>query len=114
MSSSKRLAIHLAAVLFFGGLEANAGTAQIGCPPTHDGKPLYNVQLFEGSPENKMEIVPDPGRFVVPQKPRSLWARFPPFTLGCTYLGSKDMVTVVLPRYIRVCEFPHYPQVRCH
>lgn len=114
MSSSKRFATYLAAAMLFGGSQANAENAQIGCPPTHDGKPLKDVQLFDGPPENKIEVVPEPGRFVVPQTPRSLWDHFPASTLGCTYSGSKEMVTVVLPRHIRVCEFPNYPQVRCH
>jgi hypothetical protein len=114
MSLSKGLIICIFAALLVSSATTYAADAGIGCPPTHDGKRLKDVQLFEGSPENKIEIVPDPGRFVVPQTPRSLWARFPPFTLGCTYSGSKEMVTVVLPRSVRVCEFTNGPQVRCH
>ncbi len=88
--------------------------ADIGCPPTHNGKNLKDVQLFDGPPENKMEVVPEPGRFVVPYRPRSSWQRFPPSTLGCTYRDSEEVVTVVLPRFVRVCDFVNYPQVRCH
>ncbi len=114
MSSSRRLTTHLAVAFLFGSVGAYAESAEIACPPTHDGKPLKDVELFDGPPENKIEVRPENGRFVVPQTPRSLWDRFPPSTLGCTYRGSNDMVTVVLPRHIRICEFPNYPQVRCH
>ena len=80
----------------------------------HEGKPLKSVELFEGPPADKVEIMPQPGRFVVPQEPRELWDKYPPFTLGCTYVGSKDMVTVVLPREIKVCDFMRGVQVDCH
>ena len=108
--------MRLAVALLFGGVAAHVANAQIGCPPTHDGKPLKDVQLFDGPPSNKIETIPEDGRFVVPHRPRSSWQRFPPSTLGCTYRGSKDMVTVVLPRYVRVCDFldAPSPQVRCH
>ncbi len=58
--------------------------------------------------------MPEDGRFVVPQTPKELWDRFPASTLGCTYRYSKEMVTVILPRSIQVCEFRHYPKVACH
>jgi hypothetical protein len=108
------LLTHFAVVLLFSGVAPHAESTQIGCPPMHDGQPLIGVQLFDGDPANKIETVPENGRFVVPRRPPSSWDHFPPSTLGCSYRGTKEMVTVVLPRYIRVCEFPHYPQVRCH
>jgi hypothetical protein len=114
MSSSRNPAAYLAFALLCGGATADAESAPIGCPPTHDGKPLKDVELFDGPPSNMVEVIPENGRFVVPQTPRSLWQKFPASTLGCTYRGSNEMVTVELPRYIRVCDFPHYPQVRCH
>jgi hypothetical protein len=95
-------------------MAVNAADANIECPPSHDGMALKDVELFDGPPANKIEIMPGDGRFVVPYTPRSLWHRFPQSTLGCTYFGSKDMVTVVLPRHIRVCEFKGYPRVDCH
>jgi hypothetical protein len=113
MLSSKNLVACLVLVWLVASIMANASQADIGCPPTHDGKTLKDVELFDGPPSNKIEVVPENGRFVVPQRPQSLWQRFPASTLGCTYRGSKEMVTVVLPRYIQVCEFPHYPQVEC-
>ena len=113
MSWSKVIACHIGAVLLW-GTEPYASAAGIGCPATHDGKPLKDVELFEGDPANKAELMPEPGRFVVPFRPPSDWDRFPPSTLGCTYRGSKDMVVVVLPRSVKVCDFPHYPQVSCH
>jgi hypothetical protein len=114
MSSSRWFAAYFAGALLCGGATAHAGNAGIGCPPTHDGKRLKDVKLFDGLPANKIEVIPEPGRFVVPQTPRSQWQKFPPSMLGCTYADSKDMVAVELPRYIRVCDFPHYPQVKCH
>jgi hypothetical protein len=84
-------------------IAVQATAAGIGCPPTHDGKPLKSVELFEGPPENKFELMPADGRFDVPQVPRSLWDRYPPFTLGCTYRGSNEMVAVELLRSVRVC-----------
>ena len=112
MSSSDKTFIGtLIAISFWG---TSAGMADIGCPPTHDGKSLEHVELFVGPPTNRDEVRPEDGRFVVPQAPQALWDRYPPSTLGCTYRGSKDMVVVELPRSVRVCEFPHYPQVECH
>jgi len=114
MLSSRKSATCLAIAWLAAGITAHAAEPDIGCPPTHDGKPLKAVELFDGSPSNKIEVIPEDGRFIVPQTPKELWGRFPASTLGCTYRNSKEMVTVVLPRYVRICEFPHYPQVECH
>ena len=111
---SEGLVVRLIAALLVNSAATHATKADIGCPPTHDGKPLKDVQLFDGPPENKIEVVPEPGRFIVPYRPRSSWQRFPPSMLGCTYRGAKDVVTVVLPRNTRVCDFTNGPQVRCH
>jgi hypothetical protein len=98
-----------------GGIGVHASHTPIRCPLTHDGKPLRDVGLFEGPPSQKVELMPQPGRFIVPQPPRTLWATLPDYTLGCFYDRSRqDVVTVVLPRSIQICEFPHYPQVECH
>ena len=114
MSSSKNRLPCFVVVCLVASMTANASQADIGCPPTHDGKPLKDVELFDGSPSNKVEIMPENGRFVVPQTPQSLWQKFPASTLGCTYRGSKEMITVVLPRGIQVCDFMDGPQVKCH
>ena len=90
-----------------------AAKAQIGCPPAHKGRPLADLELFDGSPSNKIAVRPENGRFVVPQTPRSQWGRFPPSTLGCRYQGLENIVTVALPRHIRVCDFTNGPNVRC-
>ena len=111
MSLSNAIATNLARLLMLVASEtAQAGQMRLDCPPDHDGKPLKSVELFEGDPANKIESIPEDGRFVVPEP----LPTDPNYTLGCTYRGSKDMVTVVLPRHIRVCEFPHYPHVHCH
>ncbi len=83
----------------------------IGCPPVHDGKPLVDVGLFDGPPAERVELVPRDGGWDL-DKPGS--RVLPNFTLGCTYRGSKEIVTVVLPRSVRVCEFKGYPRIRCH
>ena len=114
MLSSKKLPTHLVAVWMVTNTAAITANAGVECPATHNGKPLASVELFDGPPSNKIEVIPENGRFVVPYRPRSEWDRFPPSTLGCTYRGSKDMVVIVLPRHVRVCEFPHYPRVQCH
>ncbi len=114
MSSSRLPAACLVIAWLVARMAANALAGEIGCPLTHDGKPLKDVELFEGPPSDKLEIVPRPGRFVVPQPPKELWATLPNYTLGCTYHGSIEIVTVELPRDIRVCEFRGYPKVACH
>jgi hypothetical protein len=107
------------AVLLLGSLAGSAGVCAaappIGCPPMHDGKRLDDVGLFDGPPSDKAELMPEPGRFVVPQLPKASWATSRDFTLGCFYDRARhDLITVVLPRYIRVCDFADGPQVRCH
>jgi hypothetical protein len=114
MSSNRGTTIRCALAALLGSMWINAAHAAIGCPPTHDGKPLENVDLFEGPPSDKAAQVPEPGRFIVPQRPRRWSGTFPTYTLGCTYRGSDAVVTVVLPRGVRVCNFTNGPQVRCH
>ncbi len=114
MSLSKRLAAFLVFIWMIVNLTAPAANAGIGCPSVHHDRVLEDVELFDGPPSNKIEVMPKDGRFVVPQTPKSLWHRYPHSTLGCTYRGSKEMITVVLPRDIRVCEFKHFPHVDCH
>jgi hypothetical protein len=58
--------------------------------------------------------MPQIGHFVVPQPPRVLWATLLNYTLGCTYRGSNDVIAVVLPRAVHICDFTNGPQVRCH
>jgi hypothetical protein len=113
MSSSKD-ASRLVAAWLVAGLVAHPAHADIGCPPTHDGKPLKDVELFIGPPSDKVELMPERGRFVVPYSPASDWQKYPPATLGCTYIGTTDMVTVVLPREIQACDFTRGVQVNCH
>jgi hypothetical protein len=113
MLLNRTLAARLAAALLVGSMGVHAAQAEIGCPPMHDGRPLKSVELFDGPPSEKAELMPEDGRFIVPQRPKPLSESLPNFTLGCTYRGSKEMVTVVLPRGIRVCEFKNYPRVAC-
>ncbi|WP_428488540.1 hypothetical protein [Rhodopila sp.] len=94
---------------------AYAGNAELGCPPTHNGKSLKDVGLFDGDPLDQGELMPEWGRFVVPSDPPASRSKIPSYTLGCFYdRWRKELVTVVLSRDIRVCEFPHYSQVQCH
>jgi len=39
--------------------------ADIGCPPDHNGRPLQSVRFFDGPPAERVELVPEPGRFVI-------------------------------------------------
>ena len=96
------------------GMPACPSQAGIGCPPTYAGKPLKGVGLFSGPPEDKVQLMPKPGYFIVPQRPRELWEKYPASTLGCKYQGTDEIITVELPRDIRICEFPDYPEVNCH
>jgi len=115
MQSSRRLATWPMGMWLITSAAVYAGNAELGCPPTHNGKPLKDVGLFEGDPVDRVELMPESGRFVVPPDPPAPWAKIPNYTLGCSYdRWRKEMVTVVLPHYVQVCEFPHYPQVRCH
>jgi hypothetical protein len=86
----------------------------IGCPPAHNGQPLERVGLFDGPPSEHVELMPRPGRFVIKEGDEPSSRTLPHFTLGCTYRGSNDVVTVILPREVRVCEFKGYPRVDCH
>ncbi len=92
---------------------ANGARAAIGCPALHNGKALKDIGLFEGPPANKVELMPETGRFVIPQIPKSLWSKIPNYTLGCTYRGTDAVVTIVLPRQTQVCKFTNGPQVQC-
>jgi hypothetical protein len=85
----------------------------IGCPLMLKGHQLKDTELFDGPPENLYEIMPAPGKFLIPFRPPSLWDRYPPATLLCRYKDLDEKITVVLPRSVTVCEFPHYPQVEC-
>ncbi len=77
----------------------------------HDGKSLVDVSLFDGPPSEHVELIPRDGGWDLDEPGSRVLANF---TLGCTYRGSKTMVTVVLPRNVRICEFKTYPQVLCH
>jgi hypothetical protein len=112
MSSNRTLATCFAFTLLFGSSEARATNDSIGCPPTHNGKSLKSVELFDGPPAERAELVLRDGGWDVPDPPLS--PVLPNYTLGCTYRDSKEMVVVVLPRSVRVCEFPNYPRVSCH
>ena len=114
MSSNRTLALRLAVTALLGWVVIPAAKAEIGCPPTHNGKPLKSVGLFDGPPSDRVELMPRPGRFVINEEDKPSSRALPNFTLGCTYRGSKDVVTVVLPRNTRVCDFKNGPQVRCH
>jgi hypothetical protein len=112
---SNRLWVVLVSIALFDIARGSVARAGIGCPPTHNDRPLYDVGLFEGPPEDKVESMPEPGRFVVPQVPPEEWTNHQPFTLGCFYdRARKDMVSVVLPRSIRLCDFDGTVQVNCH
>jgi hypothetical protein len=111
---NRALTAGIAAMALIAGTSTYAAAAEIGCPLVHDGQPLESVGLFDGPPSDRVELMPQPGRFVINEGDEPSSRVLPYFTLGCTYRGSKDVITVVLPRHLRVCEFPHYPQVRCH
>ena len=110
---SRTLGALLPAASFITALTASTANAGIRCPSTHNGHLLENVALFDGPPSNEIEVAPEIGRFVVPQTPKSLWRRYPHSTLACSYSGLKEMVTVVLPRHIQVCQFKNTPNVDC-
>lgn len=113
MSLSKLFATLLAVAALIGGARVHAEKAELGCPASHNGKPLKSVGLFDGPPAERVELMPEPGRFVINHGDNPSSEALPNFTLGCTYHGSDELVTVVLPRHIRVCEFRHYPRVAC-
>lgn len=75
-----------------------------------NGHPLREVGLFYGSPEELGEQIPRDGGW-------DLNPTMPPaqknYTLLCKYRGTSDTLTVVLPRGLSVCEFPHFPRVSC-
>lgn len=115
MWSNKVSLTGLAAAVFVTSLGSRASTVKIGCPATHDGKQLTYVGLFDGPPSERMELMPGDGRFVINEGDEPSSQSLPNFTLGCFYDKHRgDMLLVILPRYVRVCEFPHYPQVECH
>jgi hypothetical protein len=81
------------------------------CPLLHHGMPLLAVRLFDGLPSEHAELIPRDGGWDLDEPGSRV---LPNFTLRCLYRGSKEMVTVVLPRGVRVCEFRNYPKVSCH
>ncbi len=111
---SKNLLSGLAFWCLVASMPASVSLAGIGCPPTYEGKPLKDVELFDGPPVNKIEVMPEIGRFVIPQRPSSMWEKYPPPTLGCTYYGTREIVPMVLPHEFKVCDFTDGPQVSCH
>lgn len=85
----------------------------IGCPGTHHGRPLERVGLFLGHPSDHGELMPKPGRFVVP-KPSVGWSGpRSEYALGCFYRGSREVVAVFLPLHISECTFNSWPHVEC-
>ena len=112
LSNNKIFLTFLSAVAF-STLSCKAEIAPIGCPATLKGHQLKDTELFDGPPENLYEIMPEPGKFLVPYRPPNLWNRYPPATLLCRYRDLDEKITVVLPRSVTVCAFPHYPQVEC-
>jgi hypothetical protein len=114
MSSNRGSTIRCALATLLGSLWVNAAyAAAIGCPPTHDGRPLADVGLFDGPPSERVELEPERGRWVIDKRDEPSSPTLPYFTLGCTYRGSHEVVTVVLPRSVRVCEITKGPNARC-
>lgn len=111
MWSNRLLMVVLAVAAWANAADLHAEPYGIGCPPVQDGRKLVDVGLFDGPPAERVELVPRDGGWDL-DKPGS--RVLPNFTLECTYRGSQKIVTVVLPRSVRVCEFRSYPQVRCH
>jgi len=101
--SNSSPAVVLGAALWMVAAASAAYSEEIGCPATHNGKPLDNFGAFDGLPGDLVELIPRNGGwdFTGPPVSRTL----PNYTLKCIYRGTKDAVTIVLPRYIRVCEF---------
>jgi hypothetical protein len=112
MSCGNLFALGLNVAMLLVSTYAFGDPVEIGCPPMHRGKPLAKVGLFDGPPADLAQLMPRDGGYDVPAHPLS--PSLPNFTLGCSYRGLKDVVTVVLPNHVRVCEFANYPQVRCH
>lgn len=81
--------------------------AGIGCPPTQQGKPLENLQLFDGDPAQMMDLAPE----------RTGWPLDPPQTyylLRCLYTGLAAPLDIKLPAQVRACRFaPARPKVLC-
>jgi hypothetical protein len=113
MSSSRKFLAYFATMALVSGFELHPAKAELGCPPLHNGKPLRGVGLFDGSPSERMELMPRPGRFVINEGDKPSSRTLPNFTLGCRYHGTNEVITVVLPLHIRICEFTDGPQVAC-
>lgn len=111
MWSNRLIGVSLAAALWTHTVGVRAEPNGIGCPPRHSGRPLADVGLFDGPPSERVELVPRDGGWDLDEPGSRM---LPNFTLECTYRGSKEAVTIVLPRGVRVCAFRHYPQVLCH
>jgi hypothetical protein len=55
MSLNKGVAAYLIVAALIDGTVSHAEQVEIGCPPTHEGKSLSGVGLFEGPPSHKVE-----------------------------------------------------------
>lgn len=95
-------------------LSSKPSKADTACLHEHNGKQLDNVELFEGNPRRKIELMPEDGRFVVPQIPRADWKNIPNYELLCSYAGTVSKLTVMIPKNIKVCRFSNYPKLHCN
>lgn len=111
MWSNKLLLINLIAAACINVTIVHAEPDGVGCPLVHNGKLLAEVGLFDGPPSERVELIPRDGGWDLDEPGSQI---LPNFTLGCIYRGSKEVVTVVVPRSARVCEFRNYPKVLCH
>lgn len=92
---------------------AQVRSAEIGCPRSLNGKPLEKVGLFDGSPANHADLMPENGGYYYLDDPQSRVSSY--FALGCNYRNSKEKITVVLPPTVRTCRFlRRAPQLACH
>jgi hypothetical protein len=112
MSLSKKIRIQIVGGLLLVCTVARAD-ALTGRPQVHQGKPLRHFDVLEGPLSREDYIMPENGRFVIPQRPGAMSKTLPPFISACFYQGITDAVTVVLPENIRVCEFHEGPHIEC-
>lgn len=110
MWSSKFLLITLSLTTFIAETPQVLGS-ETGCPQRHEGRRLVKVSLFDGPPSNHADLVPEIGGYYHLDNPKS--RSFSYFALGCSYDGLDKIVSVILPHYIRKCEFTNGPQVLC-
>jgi hypothetical protein len=107
----------LAALLCLVAGMAQAQSVQEGrqCPPQRGTHRLEDVRVFSGPPAKRVELAPRPGGWDLIVGPGPVEPGRRRDTLLCSYTGSAEHVTVVLPYDTSVCEFNArtWPHVVC-